>query len=263
MLVSHFELLVKRIAPLSGVPAVDAPFRRIVQGYFLTISNLDTRTVNLRLRTTIPIGSPAFDRELVPFISTTTTPVFNVQTGFDVASNNNVNLGFAQTTSIPHAKRFRTVSFAIKPNETVSVNLLPYIPDTLSNANFEVRGYAELIQQPVGLRQILFGVPAAKLLVSAEYRGTVLDNDYPTFSTSNDLDFDQIAYAMPLAMGQASGVVEAVSGIAITPNGDLVLSNPRISDKLKAIFEGEQGQALGLQLAELDLDAELEEEAGN
>jgi hypothetical protein len=263
MLVSHFELLVKRIAPLTGMSAVDAPFRRIVQGYFLTISNMDTRTVNLRLRTTIPIGSPAIDREFVPFINTTTTPLFNVQTGFDVASNNNVNLGFAQTTSIPHAKRFQTVNFAIKPNETVSVNLLPNIPGTLPNANFEVRGYAELIQQPVGLQQIFFGVPSAKLLVSAEYRGTVLDNDYPTGSTSNDLDFDQIAYAMPLAMGQASGVVEAVSGIAVIPNGDLVLSNPRISDKLKAILEGEQGQALGLQLAELNLDDELEEEAGN
>lgn len=258
MLVSHFELLVKRIAPLSGVPAVDAPFRRIVQGYFLTISNLDTRTVNLRLRTTIPIGSPAIDREFVPVGST-----INVRTGFDVASNNNVNLGFAQTTSIPHAKRFQTVSFAIKPNETVSINLLPNIPGTLPNANFEVRGYAELIQQPIGVQQVLFGVPSAKLLVSAEYRGTVLDNDYPTNSTSNDLDFDQIAYAMPLAMGQSSGVVEAVSGVIVIDNPNFDLSGLKVPDKIKKILEGAQGEALSLQLAALDLDAEQGEEPSN
>jgi hypothetical protein len=57
MLVSTFELLVKRIAPLAPPgPSnpVNAPFRRVVQGYFLIVTNLDlTRTASFALRITI------------------------------------------------------------------------------------------------------------------------------------------------------------------------------------------------------------------
>lgn len=250
MIVSHFELLVKRIAPIAGSASapLNAPFRRIVQGYFMTITNLDTRTVNLRLRTTIPIGNPPIDRELVPGAAG------NVGTGFDVASSNNVNLSFAATTPLPNAKRFRTQFFSIKANETVSINLLPNVANTLAGENLEVRGFSELIQERVGIQQLFNGVPAAKLLVSAEYRGTMLDNDYPTGSTSNDLDFDQIAYSMPLSTGQASGVVEAVPGIIFNPNPDLpIVVLPR---KVQEILESKEGLKISERLAELDLEEE-------
>ncbi|MBD0259960.1 MAG: hypothetical protein ICV83_29940, partial [Cytophagales bacterium] len=137
MLVSNFELLVKRIAPLApGGPSapVNAPFRRVVQGYFLIITNLNpNRTANFILQFTIPAlpagTSGAFDREIV------LAPDPNVRAGYDVAALNNQSLSLVATTSPTAVKRFITRRFSIGPLQTVSVNLLPNLsnPNVLAN----------------------------------------------------------------------------------------------------------------------------------
>ena len=48
MEISTFELLAKPIAP-SGPPELAPVLRRVVQGYFLTISNLETFDVRYRI----------------------------------------------------------------------------------------------------------------------------------------------------------------------------------------------------------------------
>lgn len=216
MLVSTFELLVKRIAPLApggvGNP-VNAPFRRVVQGYFLIITNLNpSRTANFFLRFTIPslpAGNPgAFDRE----IDLSGDP--NVRTGYDVAAFNNVPLALSPAGGTADFKRFRTVRFSAGPLQTVSVNLLPNLgnPAVLTNENLEVRGSVELLQAYISFQDFLNGVPATDVLLSAEIRGTFLDNDYPNNMVGSELDFDQINYGLPLASGNGRNTVEDLPG---------------------------------------------------
>jgi hypothetical protein len=258
MLVSHFELLVKRIAPLSSastgsgtVVPTDAPFRRIVQGYFLTITNLQSTTINLRMRATIPKGFslPSFDREIQ-----VTAPV-NARTGFDVASQNNVTLAFTQIAPKTFAKRFQTSVFTIRPHETVSVNLLPNVGVILNpstpgaspfDPQFEVRGFVELFQSV----SIGGSVPPARVLVTAEYRGSVLDNDYPTSNVFNELDFDQVSYSVPLASGKAENTIPGIHGLIkvfeVLPD-DLKV-------KVASVLEGDLATKLTNELAELELE---------
>ncbi len=216
MLVSNFELLVKRIAPLApggaGAP-VNAPFRRVVQGYFLIITNLNpSRTANFVLQFTIPglpPGDPgAFDREIV------LAPDPNVRSGYDVAALNNQNLPLSPATGTAAVKRFITRRFSIGPLQTVSVNLLPNLsnPNVLASEALEVRGSVEILQAYASLREFLFGVSATDVLLTAEIRGTFLDNDYPNNMVGTELDFDQINYGLPLASGNGRNTVEDLPG---------------------------------------------------
>jgi len=219
MLVSTFELLVKRIAPLApgGAGAgVNAPFRRVVQGYFLLITNLNpSRTANFFLQFTIPslpaASTDAFNREIVP--GTTG----NVRTGYDVAAQNNVSLTLNAGVANANFKKYNTARFSAGPLQTVSVNLLPNLsnPDVLTNESLEVRGSVELFQAYGGFREIITGVPATDVLLSAEIRGTFLDNDYPNNMVGTELDFDQINYGLPLASGNGRNTVESLSGITL------------------------------------------------
>ena len=219
MLVSTFELLVKRIAPLApgGAGAgINAPFRRVVQGYFLIITNLNpSRTANFFLQFTIPslpaASTDAFNREFVLGAGA------NVRTGYDVAADNNVPLTLNAGAANVNFKKFNTARFSAGPLQTVSVNLLPNLgnPDVLTNESLEVRGSVELFQAYGGLREIITGVPATDVLLSAEIRGTFLDNDYPNNMVGTELDFDQINYGLPLASGNGRNTVESLSGITL------------------------------------------------
>jgi hypothetical protein len=66
-------------------------------------------------------------------------------------------------------------------------------------------------------------VPAIDVLVTPEIRGTFLDNDYPSAGTTNELDFDQINYGLPVASGKGRNTVESV--------GPITLRNCRISPR--------------------------------
>jgi hypothetical protein len=215
MIVSNFELLVKRIAPRSGFPSVDAAFRRVVQGYFLEITNLDlTRGSSFFMRFTVPAlpaGSPLLpiNREMV--VGPAPSATSNVVSIFDVAGseNQNRNLTANATLTTVDAKVFDSQSFFIGPRQTVSFTLLPNIGvnrGLIPSESMEVRGMVELIQAPPFF---FLQRPAIDVLLTPEIRGTFLDNDYPTASTTNELDFDPINFGLPLASGKAQNTVEA------------------------------------------------------
>lgn len=208
MRVSTMELLVKRIAPLSGNPAVDSAFRRIIQGYFLTISNPSlTRNVRFRLRITISTLTGPCTAAARDFVGGANA---NHVVAFDVTCANT----FSSLTLFDGKsdyKIYRTVSFTLRPGQSCSLQILPNItPAVLSGENLEIRGFVE-IYQPYS---VLVPAPApATLLITAEHRGTVLDNSYGVPGATEpvqNFDFDQTSYALPLASGKAEMEVESV-----------------------------------------------------
>ncbi len=219
-LVSTFELLVKRIAPTNGVPPIVATaFRRVVQGYFLTIGNPNERDVRLRVDARIPTTNydPAFDRELVSGTANTRNHIFtyDVTGGVNngqVLYNDMIGLG---TYCDGNQKLFSTGTIKLEACKTGAVKILPDIGSanlaaTLTNPQLEIRGYIEIVQikravyitLPDGSIEVIFLIPLpVDLLLTPEIRGTVLDNNY--LAALSDLDFDQIAYSLPLASGAA------------------------------------------------------------
>ncbi len=214
MLVSNFELLVKRIAPLSGTAPVDAPFRRVVQGYFLTVTNLSpTFSTNFFLTFTIPTVSGAknvTDNEFVLGAA----PIANVVTLVDTATQENLPLTLTLVDGNANYKKFNTNSFLVRPLQTVIVVLLPNIGANTSiipSASIEIRGFVEIAQS----RRFFSGRPAIDVLITPETRGTFLDNEYPNFGSPRDLDFDQISYSLPTFSGGAKNTVEAVPALPL------------------------------------------------
>jgi hypothetical protein len=216
MIVSNFELLLKRIAPPLPGPA-GAVARRLGQGYFLAITNLEpTRTINLRLRLVISASAPlsTFDRE----IQVSGGPI-NTTAIFDNANADNVALTLTSVTPAKaDTREFITGRFTIRPNQTASVAILPDVAALLGTSNFEVRGFVVLEQVPVGIAQLLNGVPSAVVLTTPDQRGTALDNAFPTGDPNDELDFDQIAYTLPTASGRIQNTVEAVRGLIFVPD---------------------------------------------
>ncbi|WP_414549702.1 hypothetical protein [Anabaena sp. CCY 0017] len=181
-LVSTFELVVKRIAPIDNLGALPPAIakkleevaRRVVQGYFLTIANTTNSVAVLRLE----------------FI--TTTPDLNLDDtviALDITGKNE----FGDLKKVPSDPRKFTFDFKIPAHDTGLVTLLP----DLGNLDFlkggkdlELRGY-------VKISRLALRGPTYELLVTPEQRGTFLPNDL------NDRipDFDQIAYNVPTASG--------------------------------------------------------------
>ena len=215
MRVSTMELLIKRIAPLSGNPAVDSAFRRIIQGYFLTISNPSlTKSVRFRLRVTIPaFAGPctAASRDFVKGVNA------NHVVAFDVTCTNT----FSDLTLFdgkPDYKIYRSIGFTLRSGQSCSLQILPNItPAVLGAENLEIRGFVE-IYQPYS---VFFPAPApATLLITAEHRGTVLDNSYGVPGAPEpvqNFDFDQISYALPLASGKAEMEVDSIFEPVLLP----------------------------------------------
>lgn len=208
MIVSNFELLVSRIAPNPPGPII--PFnRRVIQGYFLTISNLENRRINFSMRLTSPTPAPA--------VPNRTIDASNVVCGFDAAENNQLrNIRISPpTTTISECNIDAPTGFAapfiLEPKQTMIITILPNLnPVILSTPNLEIRGFVELFQvRPKGERF----VPEAKVLLAPEYRGTFLDNDFPSNTSSIKMDFDQLAYAVPTASGKGMNTIESVFSI--------------------------------------------------
>lgn len=233
MLVSNFELLVKRIAPLNGPAPVDAPFRRVVQGYFLTVTNLSpTLSTNFFLTFTIPTVSGAKNATDNEFVLGA-APVANVVTLVDTATQENLPLTLTLVVNNVNHKKFNTNSFLVRPLQTVIVVLLPNIGANASiipRASIEIRGFVEIAQA----RRFRVNRPAIDVLITPETRGTFLDNDYPNFGSPRDLDFDQISYSLPTFSGGAKNTVEAAPALPLFevpfPNTELGSEIARVAD---------------------------------
>lgn len=207
-------MLVKRIAnPEPAPPAnVRAAFRRVVQGYFLIVSNLEIkRKIRLSLRLTIT--SSTNNRE----INSDNTVCF-----FDNGNTDNRELRIYRSKPSNYTT-YNTQSFELGPKETGIITILPNVTgpppaNPLTTSDMEVRGYVELRQtrNPWLAISRLNGIPQANVLTSPEIRGTFLDNDYPTTNRAEELDFDQIAYSIPTASGKLSNIVEGIPAPVIS-----------------------------------------------
>src|SRR5690349_14151653 len=108
MEISTFELLVKRIAPQ---PAPADVARRVVQGYFLTITNLESKDLTFRIQFTISRPNPVDpDRTLFN----------NVNLLYDIAGANQELILRGNATSTVFSGLF-----VLPARQTASVELLP------------------------------------------------------------------------------------------------------------------------------------------
>jgi len=220
MLVSNFEILVNRFGPALPPPAGNV-FRRIVQGYFLTVTNLEPKRI-LSLYTKFTTTAATGNRALSPS---------NLTCLFDngMINNDPRTINPSVVYALSGALMTTVQSFKLKPKETCLLAFLPKTdPLTLQNADVEYRGYVELFQT--------FSVknkPSAKLLITPEYRGTYLDNAFPNPDLADELDFDQLAYSVPLSSGQALNTVEAVKGINLNFDFTILKDIPALSKALK------------------------------
>lgn len=256
MELSTFELLVKPIAPrlpvaTPGSAAVAAVARRAVQGYFLTISNLEAKDLTFRLEFVISKPNP---------VNPDRTLFNNANLLIDIAGLN---------ATIPlsggaFATRF-SGSFRLPAGQTASVELLPDLlkPGLLANPDpkLEVRGYVRLTL-PALFKSISEGFVAqsaapVKVLVNPEIRGTFLPNNYPTTLTG---DFDQINYALAIASGKG------LNEVAPEPGKPILIGPifPDVLERLKTqipsrLVEGttlEQAEELIGLMAQLDFSPE-------
>jgi hypothetical protein len=255
MELSTFELLVKAIAPPLPLgnpagPAVAAVARRVVQGYFLTISNLEDKDLTFKLEFVISKPNPVDpNRSLFK----------NAFVAVDIAGAN------AGPTLLggPAATSFTTF-FRLPAQQTASVELLPILTlAVLSNPTplLEVRGYVKLtlpaLFQGIGQGFVPQSATPVKVLVNPEIRGTFLPNTYPTTLTG---DFDQINYPLEVASGKGLNEVVPEPGKPIIIGPIL----PDIVERLKAqipsgLTEGvalEQAEELVGLMAQLDFSPE-------
>lgn len=197
MLVSNFELLISRIAPVPSA-GPNPPFnRKVVQGYFLSITNLD-ETRDLKLNVVI-VSSKATGAD----INRDFIPITNASVIYDNAPTvqNNVSLPLVATNPVnAFVNTFRTENMpAIKPLQTVLVAILP---NAMLAGNpitsLEIRGHVRLHQVPNANGSMPANI---KVMLSAECRGTFLDENAQTPTSS--FDFDQIAYSLEIASGAA------------------------------------------------------------
>ena len=196
MSISNFELLIGRIAPGPASPLN----RRVVQGYFLTITNLDNRPVQLVIKMTSPAGGGTRQLDIgLPATASNTNVVFDNGTSNDVAipcviTPSAVNT-IAYRTQTDNADPLKNLQ-PIQPQQTMLITVLPNVGSfNFSGLGIEIRGYLEIRQEfkADGTLQ-----PPAKLVITAEHRGTFLDNNFPGIG-----DYDQISYALPFGNGAA------------------------------------------------------------
>ena len=191
MEISTFELLAKPIAP-SGPPELAPVLRRVVQGYFLTISNLEAFDVRYRIEFKISLPVPPDPHKIL---------LGNAVLIIDVEGAN-TPLMLTQSPTDPSIYRG---FFRIPAGKTASVELLPLLPDALKLGPLEVRGYVSLFAPvrffpPPGPE-----LPPVKVLLNPEIRGTFLPNGFP--GVVGDLDFDQINYTLAIASGKALNMI--------------------------------------------------------
>ncbi len=246
-IISNFEILFNRIAPLRSTPPATIPdpnsggnaiARKIVQGHFLTISNTELqRSIYFKVKYTygnnLPSSSvaPDIERELKLAAFPPTSSPFNSVLAYDGGSLNNefVVSSTATGVNIPGGDFFvvSTKNLRLRAGETGLLALLPFIQPTGENSltditpSLEVRGFITIEQvadaQYINSAGVTitetnpFVNQPANVVISSEHRGTFVDNDFDGTKTEIvfgsgirvGFDFDQLAYALPLAEGKS------------------------------------------------------------
>lgn len=229
MEITTFELLVKRIAPPPANPTLA---RRAIQGYFLTLSNLEERDLTYQLEFHVSRPNPAnANRSLAG----------NAIVAFDLAGANSF-LALNEINPSPLTPVF-TTRFRVPAKQTASLQLLPDLskPGLLTQANpdIEIRGFVRLTLP--ALRRGFFLRPQSttpvKVLLNPEIRGTFLPNAFPNAGG----DFDQINYPLQLASGMGlntiqpepgSFVINSLAVEGVLANEEAVLDRPVLTEEL-------------------------------
>ncbi|NEQ36284.1 MAG: hypothetical protein F6K40_08310 [Okeania sp. SIO3I5] len=180
MLVSTFELLLKKITPNAGnLPNSD---RKVLQGYFLTIANPNKVDVKLRLQ------------------FTATTPNLNLADTITVSDVTGTNI-FGDLIPTSDPRKF-TLNVGIAAYDTGLVILQPDITTLnpeIDADQVEIRGFVEIFSSV--FREKI------SLLLTPEHRGTFVNQNPPIFS-----DFDQLVYPLPTANGGSLFQLPSISG---------------------------------------------------
>jgi hypothetical protein len=247
MEISTFELLAKPIAPVIGLPPALLPVaRRVVQGYFLTISNLEAIDLQYRIEFSISLPVPADPNKIL---------LNNAVLIVDVEGLN-ITIPLTQQRGRP---KVYSGFFRIPAHKTASVQLLPKLPDVLTPGLLEVRGYVSLFLPPLPFGTVIMPSPPqsrtpVKVLLNPEIRGTFLPNDFPS-ETRTLPDFDQINYTLAIASGKGLNEIPPEQGRSIIIEPDLILEQLRNGTLDLASLEAdnsEKAKMLVQLLAELD-----------
>ena len=195
--VSSFELLVKPLVqPNADILGAG---RTIVQGYFLTISNLNTNSP-VRLRINFRAQDPNLNSQpLLAF--------------FDVNGTNDL---LAPAGSTPTT---RTYTVNLGAGDTGLFLLQPDVSQraVVQDANVELRGYVTVsLASP-------FGSNSFNLLITPQQRGTFLPKGFqvparpPAPNATTREDFDQLAYGLPTADGKAQVTLSQIQFPILNP----------------------------------------------
>lgn len=177
--VSTFELLLKPQLPkelTDRFPELAPLARKILQGYFVSISNLSSDIIYLSL--VLTTKTPGLEKNKI--FSTLDTS----------GQNSPVSTVMEVTDDAISGSTIRTrFSFPLTANDTALFIVQPDATnaDLLESADYELRGYSEIF---LGSKS---NVSNVKLLVTPEHRGT--------FFGETPASLGEVAYALPLANG--------------------------------------------------------------
>ncbi|MEG4109936.1 hypothetical protein [Microcoleus sp. S13_C5] len=255
MEVSTFEILAKPIAPPIG--GLEAVARRVVQGYFLTISNLEAIDLRYRIEFTVSLPVPADPNKIIILLPPDKQ---NVSLVVDVEGAN-IDVTLTQVKPQVYSGVFK-----IPAHKTASVELLPKIPQVLTPGLLEVRGYVSLFLPAIFKfpKSVPQSTKPVKVLLNPEIRGTFLPNGFPSVPNPSP-DFDQINYTLAIASGKGLNEIPPEPGkpIIIGPILEPLLEQLRNGNLDLASLEAdnsEKAQLLVQLLAQLDAnDVNLKE----
>lgn len=240
-IISNFELLFKPLAPQGG-PATEIA-RTVIQGYFLEISNLDSEDFLFHFRTRTSVKGPA-DSINTEFTTNNNSVVFDI-----TSDNNSTQPLTSYGDTIPGDQRGHAViCLQLPAGKTASLAVLPNIPQIVQGGTFDlaIRGYTEIVSA---------ADRPGKILVSPEHRGTFVDPDFDFTNNAiqTGLDFDQLAYGLPIANGQAVQDINTWARFS-DPFIDLATTNMRTASFMDDQFR----ELIGNDLTESSRGSRLE-----
>jgi hypothetical protein len=188
MLVSTFEVLLKPQFPQGVNPAFDTISRAVIQGYFLTIANVNFIPVTVSVVFTLRFTADPADlpNSFNDFI-----------TAVDIRGDNLIPPAIGAPVLVPEILSNKArFTFTIPRDTTALLIVQPDFinqPQLLQDTNFEARGYVEIFLSS------LSGSDTATLLVTPQQRGTFYKD--LNGATLADVGLDQIAYDLPVSNG--------------------------------------------------------------
>ena len=199
MLISTFELLLNKPQlprPLiNAVPKLASIGRELIQGYFLTISNLESHDITLLVSFKVLKG---FSETKFDEITTEAFYDFNgdnfPETMIDVTTTENTR---SYTLTLPADD---TGLFILQPDPKLLVDLLEKEKPTdedIKKTEVEIRGYVSIQLLPSNSQE-------TNILLTPEHRATFYNLKELLKEKNSDplaVQPDQIAYALPIAGG--------------------------------------------------------------